>query len=73
MEDKPMDGWYEFSCMIKGIDFHNEDEQEMFRKKITLACLEMVKETGKEIRVASVSATMGTMRQPTNPETISIT
>jgi len=66
------DKWHEFSCMIKGIDFHNEDIQLIFRKKITLACIEMVKKTGTPIQVASVSATMGTMRKPQNPETISI-
>lgn len=72
MEDKVTDGWYEFSCMIKGVDFHNEDIQEIFRKKIILACLEMVEETGKPIKVACVSATLGTIREPLNPETVAI-
>lgn len=66
------DGWYEFSGMIKGVDFMDEEIVDELRKKITIAFLEIVKKTGKAITVATVSVTKGTTKEIYSPSTVDI-
>lgn len=66
----PKDEWYQFSCMIKGIDFSDEAVIEKFQKKMTLLFLKCSKESKGPVNIASVTLTKGLLKPPYYPEKV---
>ena len=65
--------WYEFSMLIQGVDFLNDEPVlEDFQLQMKLALIKLVNEHGLSIKIASVSLTKGTTRKVHNPETVEI-
>jgi len=65
-----MSHWYTFRCYLKGIDFFNERENEIFRKRMTVAMARISSDIKKEIRIANVIASKGVVGEIGHEEAV---